>query len=311
MVVTGTLHKDPKLSLSPQTGDVINKIDGISVEEVFRQQLPLTSASNKATKLRDIARRLLRGHTPEVELEVSRDGKPFQTRLSRYSASELDFARMYEGNAPDSSYRLLYRNVGYIYLGKIKSTQLPAIFEHFKDTRGIVIDLRSYPFEFVVFSLGKYLMPHPTEFVKFTSGNVNNPRLFTYTPPLKVGENNRNHYKCKVVILINELTQSQAEYTTMAFRVAPGAVVVGSTTAGADGNVSGFTLPGNIRTMISGIGVYYPDGKETQRVGIVPDVEVKPTIQGIKAGKDEVLLRATELIEGAPTAIGNQAGSKK
>ena len=56
--------------------------------------------------------------------------------------------------------------------------------------------------------------------------------------------------------------------------------VFGSTTAGADGNVSTIILPGKIRTMISGIGVYYPDGTETQRVGIVPDVEVKPTIKG-------------------------------
>jgi hypothetical protein len=35
---------------------------------------------------------------------------------------------------------------------------------------------------------------------------------------------------------------------------APGAVVVGSTTAGADGNVSSVPLPGGLRTMISGIG---------------------------------------------------------
>jgi C-terminal processing protease CtpA/Prc len=48
----------------------------------------------------------------------------------------------------------------------------------------------------------------------------------------------------KVVILVDEVTQSQAEYTTMAFRVAPDAVVVGSTTAGADGNVSRIPLPG-------------------------------------------------------------------
>jgi C-terminal processing protease CtpA/Prc len=49
-------------------------------------------------------------------------------------------------------------------------------------------------------------------------------------------------------------------------------------------------------TMISGIGVYYPDGTETQRVGIVPDVECKPTIQGIREGRDEVLEKAIEII---------------
>jgi C-terminal processing protease CtpA/Prc len=92
------------------------------------------------------------------------------------------------------------------------------------------------------------------------------------------------------------MTQSQAEYTTMALRTAPRATVIGSTTAGADGNVSQFFLPGGISTMISGIGVYYPDGKETQRVGIVPQIIVKPTIKGITEGRDEPLEKAIEII---------------
>ena len=62
-------------------------------------------------------------------------------------------------------------------------------------------------------------------------------------------------------------------------------------------NVSGISLPGGLQTMISGIGIYYPDGTQTQRVGIVPDVEIEPTINGIKRGKDEVLEKAIEIIK--------------
>jgi C-terminal processing protease CtpA/Prc len=50
--------------------------------------------------------------------------------------------------------------------------------------------------------------------------------------------------------------------------------------------------------MISGIGVFYPDKRPTQRVGIVPDVEVQPTIAGIRAGRDEVLEEALRQILG-------------
>jgi hypothetical protein len=50
--------------------------------------------------------------------------------------------------------------------------------------------------------------------------------------------------------------------------------------------------------MISGIGIFYPDKTPTQRVGIVPDVEVKPTIAGIRAGRDEVLEQALRQILG-------------
>ena len=50
------------------------------------------------------------------------------------------------------------------------------------------------------------------------------------------------------------------------------------------------------RTTFSGLGVFYPDETETQRKGIKIDIEVKPTINGLKENKDEVLERAIEYI---------------
>jgi C-terminal processing protease CtpA/Prc len=82
----------------------------------------------------------------------------------------------------------------------------------------------------------------------------------------------------------------------MAFRAA-GAIVIGSTTAGAEGDVSEIPVPGGLRTAISGIGVFYPDKKPTQRFGIIPDIEVLPTIAGIRAGRDEVLEVAIQQIK--------------
>ena len=43
---------------------------------------------------------------------------------------------------------------------------------------------------------------------------------------------------------------------------------------------------------IRGIGVFYPDKPPTLRIDIVPDVEVRPTIAGIRGGLDEVLEEA-------------------
>ena len=50
--------------------------------------------------------------------------------------------------------------------------------------------------------------------------------------------------------------------------------------------------------MMSGIGVFYPDETPTQRIGIVPDVVVTPTIDGIREGRDEVLEAALRQILG-------------
>jgi C-terminal processing protease CtpA/Prc len=148
-----------------------------------------------------------------------------------------------------------------------------------------------------VFALGSLFVDAPTQFVRFTAGDLSNPGAFHWTEPLSL-EPAKPHYGGKVVVLVDEDTQSQAEYTTMAFRAAPRTVVVGSTTAGADGNVSGFGMPGGLTTMFSGLGVFYPDKRPTQGIGIVPDIAVSPTVAGLRAGRDEVLEAGVRAILG-------------
>jgi len=40
---------------------------------------------------------------------------------------------------------------------------------------------------------------------------------------------------------------------------------------------------------MTGLGIFYPDYRETQRIGIIPHYETRPTINGLRQGKDEVL----------------------
>jgi C-terminal processing protease CtpA/Prc len=58
-------------------------------------------------------------------------------------------------------------------------------------------------------------------------------------------------------------------------------------------------LPGGFSSQISGLGVFYPDGRPTQQIGIIPDKTVRPTIEGIRDGRDEVLEEAVRQILGA------------
>jgi C-terminal processing protease CtpA/Prc len=152
----------------------------------------------------------------------------------------------------------------------------------------LVIDIRNYPGDFPIFALGGHLVAASTPFAKFTIGSPSNPGSFAFGPTVSLTPA-QPRFTGQVVVLVDEVTQSSAEYHAMAFRAAPNAIVVGSTTAGADGNVSPIPLPGGIESMMSGIGVFYPNGTPTQRVGIVPDFEVRPTVEGIRAGRDEVL----------------------
>jgi len=152
------------------------------------------------------------------------------------------------------------------------------------------IDMRCYPSEFMPFTFVPYIKKGSAPFVKFTSGSIQNPGTFSLGETL--ANRGANDYKGKVVVIINEQTQSQAKYTTMAFQSSPNVTVIGSTTAGADGNVSSILLLGGISTMISGINVLYPDGTETQRKGVKIDVPLKP-----KVGRDELLEKGKEIIK--------------
>jgi C-terminal processing protease CtpA/Prc len=199
---------------------------------------------------------------------------------------------------PGDTFRLLSPEIAYLKLSSIKAADLPAYFERAKNTKGMIIDIRNYPAEFVPFALGAYFATRPTPFVSFTHADLANPGAFQFSegPLIAPGP---VHYGGKIVILVDETSQSQAEYTAMALRAMPDSTVVGSTTAGADGNVSSILLPGQLSTMISGLGVFYPDHRPTQRIGIVPDVVVKPTIPGLAAGRDEVLESSVHLIDGS------------
>jgi Peptidase family S41 len=191
----------------------------------------------------------------------------------------------------------------------VKAEEAAHYVQQAAGTKGFIIDIRNYPSEFMVFSLGSLLVDSDTPFARFTECALSNPGAFYWTKPISLTPQ-KPHYAGKVVILVDESSVSQAEYTAMAFRAAQGAIVVGSATAGADGNVSAFALPGGLQSMFSGIGVFYPDKIPTPRIGIVPNVEVKPTIAGIRAGRDEISEEALRQIVGThvpTTDIENMA----
>ena len=82
----------------------------------------------------------------------------------------------------------------------------------------------------------------------------------------------------------------------MALRATGRATLIGRPTDGSDGDMSIIKLPGNITTGFSGMGVFYPNGEPTQRIGIIPDVIVEKTVAGIKAAEDDVLEAALKFV---------------
>ncbi|KQR93380.1 hypothetical protein ASG01_09330 [Chryseobacterium sp. Leaf180] len=83
----------------------------------------------------------------------------------------------------------------------------------------------------------------------------------------------------------------------MIFKKVPNVIFVGSQTAGADGNKTSIKMTDGSELIFSGLGIYYPNGDETQRIGIQPDIFVRPTVESIRDNQDLLLLKALELID--------------
>ena len=296
LVVTDFFKPETEASIELKKGDVITTLNGKPVAQLVKEKSKYYPASNEPTRLRNLSNDLLRSPARNLTVGYARGDAPERTmnlKLSRWDSAGVD--TWYKKKRSVKSFTLLENNIGYITLATISMNDIPKIKEAFLHTKGIIIDIRNYPAAFVVFALSSYFVNAPAPFVKFTRAYESNPGEFIMYEYDKLHPD-KNKYAGKLVVIVNEQTQSQAEYTTMALQAGANTTVIGSTTAGADGNVSEIVLPGGLKTMISGIGVYYPDGRETQRIGIVPDVEVKPTIDGIRNGKDELLEKAIALI---------------
>jgi hypothetical protein len=289
-----------------EIGDVITSFDNVPINKLIEGWAPYYGASNEPFKLFFIGQFMTKGECGESSVGVRRGNKEVTLKVTRVASENL---KAPTHDLPGPTFRLLSKDVAYLKLSSIKAGDAPKYVEQAGGTKGMIIDIRNYPSEFVVFALGSLLVNVETPFARFTKCDFSNPGTFHWTSPISLTPE-EPHYSGKIAILVDERSISQAEYTAMAFRAAHGAIVVGSSTAGADGNVSFVPLPGGLRSTISGIGVFYPNKEPTQRVGIRPDVHIEPTIAGIRAGRDEILEEALRQILGTSvpsTVIENMA----
>lgn len=190
---------------------------------------------------------------------------------------------------------LLSDSIGYVNMGKLTKDDVTNMIDSLKDTKAIIFDIRNYP-KGTMYQIAGFLNPEKKRFYKKIQPDLTYPGKFIWGEGRKCGNPKfYEHYQGRALLLVNEHTISHAEFTVMALQTADNVITIGSQTAGADGNTSKLELGGGIRTYMSGIGIFYPDGTETQRKGVKIDVEVHPTIEGIREGRDEVLEKAIEL----------------
>jgi len=279
-----------------RAGDIVSDINGVAAAELRARLYPYVWASNEGSRQRNIDGLLFRTNANQITLGISRFGVRKEVVVRTVSLNDVSSVALIYDTRP-SKWRVLDGNIGYVHMGLLQQADVPAMMDALVNTSAIIFDVRNYP-NGTLYLIAQRLNPVARSFVKFTRPRFDQPGTMILDISLDAGPLSPNgaYYRGKVILLGDERTQSHAEFTMMALRTAPDVTVVGSPTAGADGNVSLIALPGGIRTYFSGLGVFYPDGSPTQRVGIVPDVVAVPTIAGIQNGVDDVLEKALSLV---------------
>ena len=198
-------------------------------------------------------------------------------------------------------FRVLPGNIGYADLGRLPASQVDAMFDRLRDTRAIIFDMRGYPFGTawpIAPRLTRADMPVAARFARPNPMSPDTTERTTVEFTQALDHTDKWRYLKPTVMLIDERTLSQAEHTGLFLEAANGTRFIGSPTTGANGDVTVIALPGRVTMSFTGQAVRHADGRQLQRIGLVPDVPVRPTIAGVRAGRDEVLERAVRYLKG-------------
>lgn len=272
-------------------GDIIKSVDGKDIMELVEINAKYLNGSNKSVKYKDLQFKISSGTSDSVKLEIVRGNKHLNKTVGRYSWKIINS----KNNISGEKYKIMSNNIGYINMAYLEKRDVKSMMKTLANTDGVIIDLRNYP-NLMPFELAKYFVTKERSFATIIEPDLAYPGKFIQKTPKIISANKKNFYKNGIALLVNNETLSAAEYSTMILQSGDNVVTVGNQTAGADGDITTIQFMG-FGTYMTSLGVFYPDGSPTQRSGVKIDVTVMPTIEGLQAGKDEILDKAIEIIK--------------
>ncbi|WP_144241324.1 S41 family peptidase [Fimbriimonas ginsengisoli] len=293
-IVTQVAPGTPKLL----PGDEILEMDGTPVDNLWKGLEPLISGATDQWRRNRGKREMLVG--PEgssLEVKAKRGaGQPFTASVPRSVANQLKEKR------PKAIEEL---KVGYWYVdldgGRINMAEYQKSLRDLTSAQGIIFDMRGYPNEVAMDVLPR-LAKEP-----ITSALWNVPRV---TKPDREGmefvksrwplaQPTVPRFRGKIAFITDGRAISFAESVMGMVENYKLGEIVGEPTAGTNGNVNPFALPGGYTVVFTGMKVLKHDGTTHHGVGILPTIPVHRTIAGVAAGRDEALEKALAIVRGS------------
>jgi len=287
--VVVTMSKDPAHF---QRGDIIQEIDGIGAKKALLDAQEFISGSPQWKRWKSLNRfgygepgtmaklKLKRGEEV-LEMEVERNFKEYLTESTLSNIEKLE------------------NDIYYVNLVKASWAEINAKIGDLAKARGIIFDLRGYP------NGNHQIICHLLEKNDTSDAWMQIP-LIIYPDQENIADYQRMgwgllaqepHIEGRVAFIIYGGCISYAESFMSFIEFYKLAEIVGQPTAGTNGNINPFMLPGGFRIIWTGMKVLKHDGSQHHLIGIQPTVPAERTIQGVIEGRDEFLEKALEVVK--------------
>lgn len=293
LVITGVASSDVEIT----AGDRIVAIDGEPIEDWMEQARALHSGSPQWRTHRAIQAMLVGIPGSRRSFQLERNGQVFEVSLQFERDRQLGLSG--RGHAP-----VMPDGIAYVDLRGLNDEQWAERLPDVLSARGVVFDLRGYPGP-AGFTILSHLLTSKDDFTGWM--NVLAPRtpdgdLITASTLEWGVEPKEPRIEAPAVFLTDQRAISQAESVLGVVKYHQLGTIVGSNTAGANGDILPLMLPGGFTVLYTGMRVLGPDGQPFHARGIEPDIRVQPTAEDVSKGRDEVLERALLLLRNPPHA---------
>ena len=272
-------------------GDIVRAVDGVPVENRYTALLPRISAATDGWR-RFRALQMLPGLARESLLLEVEGVNGHRRNVTVYPSPPLS-----RGAGRPAPIAELRQGIWYVDVSRVTDATFTAAVDTLARARGVIFDLRGYPYNLGISPLGHLsdsAMTSPRLYVPIVTAPDHRGMAFEDSswsiPP------EQPRFRGRIAFLISGRAISYSEtWLGIAEHYRLGEFV-GEPTAGTNGSVNIQTLPGGYRFVFTGMKVLKQDGSRHHGVGIRPTVPVSPTIAGVRAGRDEQLEKAIEVV---------------
>jgi len=293
LVVTGV---SPELGPHPAPGDIVLAIDGVPIaDELAHAESLISGATPQWIRNRALGQLRSRADLEPCELELASypDDRRTRVQVTPQSAPFDD-----QSSLPPKVSEL-EPGLWYIDLNRATDADLEAIVEQLADARGIVFDLRGYPRGVSPEVLFAHLIEKPVTSAQWNIPLVSRPNreqlAFDRSGEWLLSPR-EPYFEARKAFLTGGGAISYAESCMGIVENYHLAEIVGGPTAGTNGNVNPFRLPGGYAISWTGMKVLKHDGSRHHGVGIQPTVSVERTRRGVAEGRDEILERGLAVV---------------